>query len=125
MVGRSLQLTWEDVEGDNDVFHHPPVSRDEALRLMRAVAQGDLAAVNSFEWQPGYYSAVVHGPVNRSIGSSTATPEAPKLGWSPAPVASPVEATLLRWFCSPCCGAAPEPGHCRASALPWQRIGSR
>lgn len=52
-VGRSLQLTWEDVEGDGGVFHHPPVSWDEALRSMRAVAQGDLEAVNSFEWQPG------------------------------------------------------------------------
>jgi hypothetical protein len=53
-VGRSLDLTWEDVEGDGGIFHMRDAGRDLALTLMRAVATGDLEFVRSRPWQPGY-----------------------------------------------------------------------
>ena len=53
-VGRSLDLTWEDVEGDGGAFHLRGVQRSLVLDLMRAVATGDFEFVRSQPWQPGY-----------------------------------------------------------------------
>lgn len=50
-VGRSLQLTWEDIEGDGGVFHMPGAPQGLVLELMRAVATGDLEFVHSQPWR--------------------------------------------------------------------------
>ncbi len=47
-------IVWENVETDLAPRHLRNAPRAHALGLMRAVAAGDLAAVEREEWQPGY-----------------------------------------------------------------------
>lgn len=47
-------LVWENVEGDVEPRHMPSVPRDRVRELFRRVAAGDLEAVESEPWLPGY-----------------------------------------------------------------------
>ncbi len=49
------RLVWENVEGDDgEPRHLVQVGRQELVRLFEALADGDVAAVDSEAWQPGY-----------------------------------------------------------------------
>jgi hypothetical protein len=50
------RLVWENVEEGSAPQHLDDLSRDEALELMRLVAGGDIDAVASRPWDPGYGS---------------------------------------------------------------------
>jgi len=54
---QSSLLVFENVE-DDDVGprHIQNVTRAEAIRVMTLLARGNLAEVESLEWQPGYFS---------------------------------------------------------------------
>ncbi|MDB4967124.1 MAG: hypothetical protein JWN44_2813 [Myxococcales bacterium] len=47
-------IVWENVETDGALRHLPAVARNEVIRMMKAVATGDLAALEREQWQAGY-----------------------------------------------------------------------
>ncbi len=52
----SGRVVWEDVEEGDGPQHLDGLSRDETLELMALVASGDVDAVGSCSWVPGYGS---------------------------------------------------------------------
>ncbi len=48
------RLVWENVEDDDEPAHLEGVPRDEAVRLSRLVATGDLDQVAAQPWRAGY-----------------------------------------------------------------------
>jgi hypothetical protein len=53
-VFQSGLLVWENPDLPDPPRHMDGVSRETALRVMMLVAAGDLDAVESMEWRPGY-----------------------------------------------------------------------
>jgi len=54
-VFQSGRLIWENPEeGPEEPRHMVDIPRSETLRIMSLVATGDLAAVESLNWRPGY-----------------------------------------------------------------------
>jgi hypothetical protein len=47
-------LVWENVESDAAPRHRSNVPAAEVRRLFGLLAQGDIAAIDAIEWQPGY-----------------------------------------------------------------------
>lgn len=50
------RVVWENVEEDEEPRHLDGLSREETLELMALVASGDIDAVGSRSWAPGYGS---------------------------------------------------------------------
>jgi hypothetical protein len=48
-------LVWENVE-NGEPAHLRGVAREKTLELWRALARGDIAAIQQERWQPGYGS---------------------------------------------------------------------
>ncbi|WP_434405793.1 hypothetical protein [Sphingobium sp. DN12] len=53
-ISRGYYVTFENVELDDEPRHMRGVSRDETLEMMQRLSVGDLAALESKPWQPGY-----------------------------------------------------------------------
>ncbi len=47
-------VTYENVEEDDGPRHMRGVSREKAIELMQALANGELEAIETEPWQPGY-----------------------------------------------------------------------
>lgn len=50
----SGRLTWEDVGADGPARHMANVLPDRVLLLWKKLAAGDLSAIETEPWQPGY-----------------------------------------------------------------------
>lgn len=48
------RVIWENVEEDDEPRHADDLQRGEVLRLLEELAAGDLEAVESRQWAPGY-----------------------------------------------------------------------
>lgn len=53
-IFRGGRVAWENVDEGDEVRHLAGLSHDAVVRLARAVATGDFAAVEACPWLPGY-----------------------------------------------------------------------
>ncbi len=51
---RGGYVTFENVEGESEPRHLRGVSREKAIKMMLALCEGDLAALDQEPWRQGY-----------------------------------------------------------------------